>query len=615
MRLRHAILLLVTVLAAAEADTVHADIHQRFAAAVVGIGCKGPAENSGFFGTGVVITAEGLILTSTTVVPEGGREIRVTFTDGRILAAQLVRTHASSEGSLLRLETAQQGLVHMPLADAEQCRVGDPVYSWGNPYGTIQRDGAVSLSVGRISGIAQASSIDDQSRYRGLAIETDAAVNPGSDGGPLTDTAGRLLGLQSLAYSERRWLGLAVPVTALRACMPELQALPLAAPAGSAGPGWERERQVQARAKAAEASVVGIWVEREGDSLKPPASRSAEQAAERPGLSQQQRAQAESRIPEGCSSGFIIAANGLVATAAINVANRITIGQGRAKKNDKTGRVRRIWVYAADGSRHPAKVAGKDDTLDVAILTIDAKDKSFPALEAKAIPAGKLAVGATVLVLGRSEPPGGVTINAGHLSAVERHRGELLQISALINHGNLGGPVLDLQGRLLGMANKLGPGSPWRQNCGVGFCIQAERLAAALPLLAAGKPVPREPRAMLGAQLDADALGTGAVVTAVVEDGPAAQAGVLAGDAIIAVDADVVDDFITFANVMSERKPGDRVKLKVRRGGATVEISLVLGADTDAWNKDEEEAATPTPAPPERKPKPLPKPPRKPKEK
>lgn len=557
--------------ALAAADTVHTAIYRERAAAVVGIVCRGTADGRtlDFYGTGVVVSSDGLILTNATVVPEDGHAIRVSLLDGRVLGARLVAFHAATEGALLRLDTAVAGLVHMPLGASRDCRPGDPAYSWGNPHLTIQRDGMVSLSVGRISGTVDVASVDDQSRYVGPVLEVDAAVNPGSDGGPITDCRGNVIGIMSLAFSPTRWLGLAIPIDELRAAMPELAALPSAPAAPAVEAAWPRERALQAAAPAVAAATVGVWAERSGDRLRAPVDRRVRPAAApAPYGTGQERVRAEQRAPEGCASGLIIDPQGLVLTSAFVVADR---SEGR-----RTRRVERIWIWLPDGARHAATVVARDERMDLALLRIERTgDARFPAVALAETPA--LRPGAAVAVLGRSEAPGGLTLNAGIVSAVERMDGLCLQISAFVNYGNQGGPVIDRAGRVVGLVAHLDEEAPWRQNSGVGFCIRTERILAALPALRAGKAQVAPPRPALGVRLDFDAAGAGARLTAIVDDGPAAAAGLRAGDVVTAWDDAPVADALALRERIRAATPGQRVRLVLAREGVPREVTVVVG--------------------------------------
>src|SRR6185369_3391085 len=119
---------------------------------------------------------------------------------------------------------------YIELCDSSRVRVGELAYTAGNPFHTISRDGQVAWSVGTISGLYKIISADEQSHYSGLVLETDAAVNPGSDGGSLIDGNGRLLGVLSLCFCESRWLGTAIPAHLIKTSLQCMKTVPLVDP-------------------------------------------------------------------------------------------------------------------------------------------------------------------------------------------------------------------------------------------------------------------------------------------------------------------------------------------------------------------------------------------------
>ena len=104
-----------------EADQTRSAILKKFSPAVVGLVCKGPYANGkfgGYYGTGAVITAKGLILTNTSVIPNGSKDVKVYFTDGRVRPAEILHIDMKTEGVLIKVE--ETDLVHMKLADSKQ---------------------------------------------------------------------------------------------------------------------------------------------------------------------------------------------------------------------------------------------------------------------------------------------------------------------------------------------------------------------------------------------------------------------------------------------------------------------------------------------------------------
>ena len=581
-------------------EQAHVDIYKKLAASVVGINCKFPASGTrpagSMFGTGTVISSDGLVLTDTTVVPKDAEEIKVYFIDGNVRTGVLKQSDESSESALIKVEAS--GLTFMTLADSNECKVGDPVYSWGNPYFTIKNDGAVSLSTGAISGIYNVCSVDNQSRYMGRILETDAAVNPGSDGGPLTDASGNLIGIMSLAFSRTRWLGLAIPSRRVIDALPELKSLHLVKRMALNGPAvqaWAFQSALQLVSENAAKATVGVRVTREDEKEEPAANRRLEELKPQeivPSEPANIRALKEARRPtQGVSSGFIIDPKGLVITSAFNLDVSSAINEtpvplinrtnGKLKANQKyleKHKRQKIYVYLPDGIRVEASLLAEDKYFDLAVLQLKGKAGTvypYVQLETDA----NLLQGSSVAVLGRSESPGDVTLNVGRVSATKRIKDTCCQISALINYGNQGGPVIDLQGRIIGMASHLAEQTPWRQNCGVGFMLQSSVIQKILPDLMAGKKVAQPKFASLGVQGDMGALDVnGARIIRVTPLGPAANAGLKEGDIIIEFDGVVIEDWLGLLRILHEQEPGQTVSLKIVRKNEKLEINIELGA-------------------------------------
>ena len=115
--------LVVGALSAAEQASL-TQVYQRYANAVVGISCTvevGPLPS--YYGTGAVISAIELILTNLTVVPTTAFDIKITFTDGRIIPATLIAHHDKGEAALLKLEGEHKNLAFMPLLMASSSRL------------------------------------------------------------------------------------------------------------------------------------------------------------------------------------------------------------------------------------------------------------------------------------------------------------------------------------------------------------------------------------------------------------------------------------------------------------------------------------------------------------
>jgi serine protease Do len=158
-------------------------------------------------GSGVVITADGFLLTSAHVVAGGAGGGLASFADGSELPFEVVGSDPLSDLALLR--TAAGPLVPAELGDAERLRVGQLVVAIGNPYGF-----ASSVTAGVVSALGRSlpTRAGAAARLIDNVIQTDAALNPGNSGGALADARGRVVGINTAVAGVG--LGLAVPIDA-----------------------------------------------------------------------------------------------------------------------------------------------------------------------------------------------------------------------------------------------------------------------------------------------------------------------------------------------------------------------------------------------------------------
>jgi S1-C subfamily serine protease len=161
-------------------------------------------------GAGVVVNAQGLVLTALHVVAGGGR-IQVQFADGTRATAQVVRRQPENDIAVLGVDRLPQVVVPAVLGGA--ANVGDAVFPVGNPLG-LQG----SLTAGVVSALDRSIATGPGKTLKGL-IQFDAAVNPGNSGGPLLDRDGHVVGIvTALANPSHQpyfvGIGFAVPITA-----------------------------------------------------------------------------------------------------------------------------------------------------------------------------------------------------------------------------------------------------------------------------------------------------------------------------------------------------------------------------------------------------------------
>ena len=205
----------VAVVAAAvqAQDQLLADLYQRVNPSVVNINV-----NDGS-GSGFVYDDQGHIVTNNHVV-EGATTIWVTLADGTMLQAKIVGTDAGSDLAVVQVDAAKAKLQPVALGDSESLRVGQMAVAIGNPFGL---EGA--MTVGIVSALGRVLPTGS-SRYSIVdLIQTDAPINPGNSGGPLLDSSGRVIGVNTLIFSQTgtsSGVGLAVPVAAVKRVVPTL---------------------------------------------------------------------------------------------------------------------------------------------------------------------------------------------------------------------------------------------------------------------------------------------------------------------------------------------------------------------------------------------------------
>lgn len=257
-------------------------------------------------------------------------------------------------------------------------------------------------------------------------------------------------------------------------------------------------------------------------------------------------------------SGFIVDPRGYIVTS-----------------NDLVTSGDKLEVTLTDNTVHPARVVGRDDTTDLALVKIAAHEK-LPALTWG--DSDTAAVGDWVIAIGNSFGLGG-TVTAGIISAVGRNLGDgsyddLMQIDAPINRGDSGGPTFDLSGQVIAVNTALY--SPSGGSAGIGFAVPADIARKVVAELKAhghatwgwlGVSLTGVTPA-LARRLDLDPEQPhGVVVAAVVPNGPAARAGLRRGDVITAADGRAIATAQELPRLIEEAPVGSTLALVVRRHG------------------------------------------------
>ena len=269
---------------------------------------------------------------------------------------------------------------------------------------------------------------------------------------------------------------------------------------------------------------------------------------------------------QSTGSGFVIDAKGNIVTNQHVVDDATQV------------RVR----FGEDGDPIPARIVGQDPSTDLALLKIDPKDvegglKPMELGESKGLRPGEatIALGAPFGLAG--------TVTTGIVSALDREIQSpngfpisgVIQTDAAINPGNSGGPLLDAEGRVIGVNSQIATNGGGGANSGVGFAVPVDTVKDVVPLLERDGKVDRP---YLGISTsDAPGAAGGALIRTVISGGPAAKAGLRAGDRVVDVGGTPVKESGDVAGAIEDRKPGDRVEVRYVRGGEERTATVQLG--------------------------------------
>ena len=163
-------------------------------------------------GSGVIVSADGIIVTNTHVIRGGGTpEIRVVLADKREYDARVLLQDEKTDIAVLRVEGLEGQLPFIEFADSDSAEVGDLVLAIGNPFGVGQ-----TVTSGIVSAIARSEVGQSEAS---VYIQTDAPINPGNSGGALVDMGARLIGINTAIYSQSggsHGIGFAIPSNLVR---------------------------------------------------------------------------------------------------------------------------------------------------------------------------------------------------------------------------------------------------------------------------------------------------------------------------------------------------------------------------------------------------------------
>lgn len=294
--------------------------------------------------------------------------------------------------------------------------------------------------------------------------------------------------------------------------------------------------------------------------------------------------------PTSQGSGFFISEDGYIVT------NNHVVQDGQA-----------FTIIMNDGTELEAKLVGKDNRTDLAVLKVDS-DKKFTYVDFA--DDNKARVGDWVVAVGNPFGLGG-TVTAGIISARGRDIGagpydDYLQVDAAVNRGNSGGPTFNLSGEVVGINTAIF--SPSGGNVGIAFAIPASVAKDVVQdLIKDGSVV----RGWLGVQIQpvsediAESLGlseaAGALVVEPQAGSPGEKAGIKEGDVVTALNGDTIESPRDLARKVAAIEPGTEADVTIWRGGKPMDIKLTIGTlpsdqQASATQGDEPQAEEPAPS-------------------
>ncbi len=160
-------------------------------------------------GSGIVLTADGYILTNKHVV-SGSQSLTVELADGRQLPATIIKESDDKDLALIKVDAT--GLSPATVGDSASLQVGETTIAIGSPLGTFTE----SVTKGILSATGRTITVRDDTTGRPVTLtgllQTDAAINPGNSGGPLLDETGRVIGINTAVSTDAQGLGFAIPI-------------------------------------------------------------------------------------------------------------------------------------------------------------------------------------------------------------------------------------------------------------------------------------------------------------------------------------------------------------------------------------------------------------------
>lgn len=268
-------------------------------------------------------------------------------------------------------------------------------------------------------------------------------------------------------------------------------------------------------------------------------------------------------VADGPTTGVIFSADGFILTSAFNFAHDPSL----------------ITVILPDGRRFVGELLARDEVRQLAMLKVDAADLPVP--EWAQSPAD-LQVGGWAIALGRGFGGPECSISAGIVSGLNRQGGLAIQTDAKLSPANYGGPLVDLDGRIVGICVPMGMtagelAGVELYDSGIGFAIPHWQAMKSVKELQVGHSLRR---GLIGIAIDRrvpDMIR----VFGIADPSPGNRAGMKAGDIVIAIDSQKVTTYPEMLRLMRSRLAGEKITVRVRRDRDEVDLRMTLAVPED----------------------------------
>ncbi len=538
--------------------------------------------------SGVIVTKSGYVLSDAdagAVMAAGKKEYRepveIRIPDPKrgtyaVYHAKVVKRVPEIDSCLLKVtDGPSAGFAFVTPRTSEDLQVGSFTFAMGTPFGHDE-DGMAAPTAGIVCSLVRSPAGDAGGTFS--EVYTSAAVNPGVNGGPLVDADGTLVGIISTwglpdEANPYQYVGKAFPIDRVKAAYKDLPEFSAVFPDPKTLPPKAKESALLERAFAAAAhqayaSVASLDIKR-SDPLKIEIADGQGHTHDFPRY-------------RGPVSAVVVSADGWLVSSLYQFANLAPILNPAAPGDvaEDVGKVTEVTAHFADGTSVAAKVVAHDQRVGIVLLKAempaDHAVTPLPVAPKESAQPGRM-------VLSVANPFGGATnpdplLTLGIVSRLhpddeaDPWRG-CFQTDAGTMDGTVGGALVDVHGRLLGISTLWNPLMQGR-NSGIGYGIPWAAVEAALPRLKEGTSYLCN--GYLGIGISSSETEPGKVEK-VEPDSAAANGGLQVGDVIVEVDGHPTRTPSQVMGRIRGRAAGEHVSFAVDRGGKRVEVAFEYG--------------------------------------